>query len=220
MKIVRLTVGALRGPIWAVVLAALLLQAACVSIPPESVTLSKQIGADIHAGRSAHLSTLDAFYERLQADNDEWVTKVYLPRAVANLKADLDTACRQKGDKSADCAALSESDIVGLVKNTIDMRDEMQRALSNNRNEVVRLVTEHYALLAAANAGVTSLLASAVDVKDATRQLAAVSAESTGLEIDLDAIARAFDDVLARADGEEIADLEKELAEILASVKH
>ncbi len=189
----------------------------CASIPRESVTLSRQVGAGIGKSRSAHLATLDAFYGRLRADNDAWVVSTFLPRLIQNFHAGLAEACKQKGDPSPTCAQVTERDVASLVGKTVKFRDELQAALDKSRNDAFRIIGAHYADLEAANAGVTGLLASAVDVKDATREAAGTLGEVTGVEIDTDAIERSVDEFLVKAGsvGAPVADLEKSLSRIL-----
>jgi hypothetical protein len=189
----------MRGRPWGTFLAcAFLLLAGCASIPPESVELSKQVGSAIGKGRDAHLSMLDAFYGRLKGDNDAWVHNTFLPRAIANTKSGLAAACKKKNDDSAACAALTEEDIARLVKSTVAFRDEMQRALEKNRDEASRLITDHYADLAAANSSITALLASAVSVSQATRDAAKSAGDLAGVQIDTQAIENSVNEYLAK----------------------
>ena len=200
---------------------AFFLLGACASIPPESVDLSKQVGSAIGKSRAAHLSTLDAFYRRLKEENDAWVHNTFLPRAIANTKAGLAAACKQKNDGSAACAALTEGDIARLVRNTAAFRDEMQRALENNRSEASRLITDHYADLAAANSSITALLASAVSVSQATRDASKAAGDLVGVEIDTQAIEKSVDEYLEKAGtaAAKISDFEANLSKALDKLR-
>lgn len=194
----------------------------CASIPRESVELSQRVGAGIGKSRSAHLATLDAFYRRLRADNDAWVLSTFLPRLIQNFHAGLVEACKQEGDPSPTCSQVTEEDVGSLVGKTVKFRDELQAALDKSRDDAFRFVGGHYADLEAANAGVTGLLASAVDVKDATRGAAGTFSEVTGIEIDTDAIERSVDQFLAKAGsvGAPVTELEKRLSEILEGLRN
>jgi hypothetical protein len=200
---------------------AFLLLAACASIPPESVDLSKQIGVGIGKSRAAHLSTLDAFYRRLKEENDGWVNSTFLPRVIANTKAGLAAACKAKKDDSPACTALSEADIAGLVKRTAAFRDELQRTLENNRDEASRLIADHYADLAAANSVVTGLLASAVSVRQATADASKTLGELVGVDIDTQAIEKSLDEYLQKAGtaGAKITDFEAGLSKALDKLR-
>lgn len=195
--------------------------AACASVPPESVELSKKIGAEIGKSREAHLSTLDAFYRRLKEDNDAWVASTFLPRSIHNAQAGLAAACKQANDTSDTCSRLGPSDFARIYQNTIGFRDDTQRALEKNRDEAVRLVTGHYADLIAANAAITGLLSSAVDLRKATRDAAKTVGDIAGVEIDTEAIEKAFGDHLksAGAAGQKVADLEKKLSDALDKLR-
>lgn len=199
----------------------LLLLSACTSIPPESVDLSKQIGAAIGKSRAAHLSTLDAFYRRLKEDNDGWVNSTFLPRAIANTKAGLAAACKARKDDSPACTALSEADIASLVKRTTAFRDELQRTLENNRDEASRLITDHYADLTAANSAVTGLLASAVSVRQATADASKTVGDLVGIDIDTQAIEKSLDEYLQKAGtaAAKITDFEAGLSKALDKLR-
>lgn len=193
----------------------------CASVPPASVQLSEQIGEDIDKSRAAHLSTLDAFYQRLQSDADAWIIATFLPRAIDNHTRGLVDACAKQGDRSPNCSALDRDDIEGLVRETVAFRDEVMRALDSNHDEAVRLISDHYSDLASSNATVTALLASAVDVRAATESAANIVSDTTGLDIDLGAIEQALDDYLIQAGraGESVAALETQLSEVLTKAK-
>lgn len=173
----------------------------CASIPPESVELSRGIGHGIGQSRTAHRATLDAFYQRLKADNDTWVANTYLPDLIRQFKSRLEAACEERGDTSPECSQITEEDIQGLAGKAVEFRDDLQAALEKSRDQAIRLIDDHYADLEAANAAITGLLASAVDVNAATREGAATLAQVTGAEIDLDAIQTTVEEFLERAAG-------------------
>ena len=193
------------------------LVASCATVPPESIDLSKQVSAGIAKARSAHLSTIDAFYNRLSKDNDSWVVNVYLSRVIATATSDLAAECKKTGDTSTSCNQLNNNDIKRIIAKTIEFRDDMQSALSKNRDDAVHLINEHYADLLSANSGVTALLASAVDVSKATKDSTALASKVTGIKIDTDAIEQALSKYLKDAGtvGAKISDLESNLSEIL-----
>lgn len=210
--------GALRRSPLLLFLALLTLWS-CASIPSESVELSRMVGTGIGQSRTAHLATLDAFYKRLKADNDAWVLNTFLPRAIHNVKEGLDAAC--SADPDCEEIEMTEEDFATLTKGVIQFRDSIQAALDDNRDDMFRLVNDHYNSLQAANAGVTGLLASAVDVKDATRDATQTISGLTGIEIDTDQIEKTVFGFLEKAGqaGTRVSDLEDQLADIVKKVK-
>lgn len=189
----------------------------CATIPPESVDLSKQIGSGISKSHSAHLSTIDAFYNQLNKDNDRWVVDVYLPKFISTSASHIEAACKAKGDNSLDCVRLKSTDLKTIISNTIKFRDEIQRTLSKNRDQSVRIINEHYNDLITANAGITGLLASAIDVSKATKDAAALTSKITGADIDTSAIEKALNKFLEKAgtEGAQITELEDNLSSIV-----
>jgi len=196
-----------------------LLLSGCASIPRESVQLSREVGNGIAKSRTAHLATLDAFYKKMKADNDAWIESVFLARAIENTKTGLASACRNKGDNTPACAELGTEDVATLVRQTVKFRDEIQAALEANQDGAIRLVNDHYRDLEASNAAVVGLLASAVDVKDAARDAAAVASRVTGVALDVDRIETTMRQFLLKAGaaGAQVSELEKGLSEALAA---
>lgn len=189
----------------------------CASVPPESVDLSRRIGVEISKSQAAHLSTLDAFYKRLNEDNDKWISDVYVPKITGNAISDLTSACKKAGDTSPNCNQLNNNDIKRVISRTVEFRDEIQRALSTNRDESARLINEHYADLQSANATITALLVSVVDVKKATKESVESIGKAAGIKIDTDKIEKAVDEFLNKAGqgGAQISDLEASLTAIV-----
>jgi hypothetical protein len=214
----RMARGAAQGAT-GLALAAGLLGPSCASIPRESVVLSREVGSGIAKSRTAHLATLGAFYKKLKADNDTWIETVFLPRAIENVAAPLAAACKAKGDTTPSCADLGTADVATLVRNTVKFRDEIQSALEANQNAAIRLVNDHYSDLEASNAAVTGLLASAVDVKDATREATAVASRVTGVAFDLDAIEGTLSRFLVQAGkgGAQVSELAQGLSSALSA---
>lgn len=198
---------------------AVALQIGCASVPPESVDLSRRIGVEITKSQAAHLSTLDAFYKRVNEDNDKWVTDVYVPKITGNAISDLTVACKKAGDNSPNCSQLNNNDIKRIIARTVEFRDEMQRALATNRSESARLINEHYADLNSANSAITALLSSVVDLKKATKESVEVIGKATGIKIDTDGIEKAVSDFLGKAGqtGSQISELEGNLSAIAKS---
>ncbi|GEM_PF-5429554 len=189
----------------------------CASVPPESVDLSRRIGVEISKSQAAHLSTLDAFYKRLNEDNDKWITDVYVPKITGEAISDLTAACKKAGDTSPNCSQLNNNDIKRIISRTIEFRDEIQRALSTNRDESARLINGHYADLQSANAAITALLTSVVDLKKATKESVEIVGKATGIKIDTDKIEKAVNEFLSKAGqaGAQISDLENSLSAIV-----
>ncbi|WP_410498672.1 hypothetical protein [Chitinibacter sp. S2-10] len=186
----------------------------CANVPPESVTLSKNIGLEITKSQAAHLSTLDAFYKMLSENNDKWVTDIYLPKLINTAVSDLSVACKKSGDTSLNCSQLNNNDMKRILLITIEFRDGIQRALSANRDESARLINEHYSELKMANATVTGLLVSIVDVKKATNESIENIGKTTGFIINADKIQSTVNDFLIKASetSVQISDLENSLS--------
>lgn len=193
------------------------LMCACASVPPEAVDLSRTVGTEIGKSRAAHLSTLDAFYRRLTEENDNWVKTVYVPRLTSTAISDLTTACKRAGDLSAGCSQLNNNDVTRIISKAVEFRDDLQRALSKNRDGAAQTVNTHYIDLQAANSSITALLTSIVDMKKATKESVASIGKSTGINVSTDKIESALNDFLIKAgqSSSKITDLERSLSEIV-----
>jgi hypothetical protein len=196
---------------------ALVLLQGCASVPPEAVDLSRRIGVEISKSQAAHLSTLDAFYKRLNEDNDRWIADIYLPKLSSTAISELTIACKKAGDNSLNCSQLNNNDVKRIMSRTIEFRDDIQRALSTNRDESASIINAHYVDLQSANSTITALLTSILDVKKATKESVEVISKASGIKIDTDKIERTLNEFLDRAGkaGLKISDLEKSLSDVI-----
>jgi len=206
------------------ILAGTLFLLSCSSIPPESVTLSRKIGEGIEQGRQAQIGLLDEFFLDRKADLDRWVIDVYLPEFSKRFREKINAACRAQGLTGAaleECTRPGDDQIRSTVRSVIRDRDGMQSALEKSHMEVARVIETHYADLARANAGLTALLQSAVDVSKATAEATGAATAATGGKVDFDELRSAFDGALkvAGEGGKGVQDFQKSLDEAVKKIQ-
>lgn len=165
--------------------------AGCASVPKESVELSQTLGKGIQESRRSEMNLVNKFFEMKRSQVDQWVESEYLPEYVKNVKIKLKEAGRPE--------TLDDVQWKGIMRIIIDERDQKQADLDKTRLYLVGRIDKHYADLIQANAGITSLLQSMVDVKEATKSATDLIKKETDGKIDLDEVDQKMTEYLKQA---------------------
>jgi len=163
----------------------------CASIPKESVELSKEIGKGITESQRSYTNLLNSYFAAKKLQVDQWIENEYLPGYLFNI---------QNGLKNAGLSTtLSDAQLRDVLRDVIAERDQKHTDLEKTRLLLLTKSNEHYNLLSQGNAGVTGLLQSMVDVKEATSSAAQTVKTASGGKVDLDEIEKMFNDYLKKA---------------------
>lgn len=163
----------------------------CASIPKESVELSKEIGKGIAESQRSYTNLLNSYFTAKKLQVDQWIENEYLPGYLFNI---------QNGLKNAGLSTtLSDAKLRDVLRDVIAERDQKHTDLEKTRLLLLTKSNEHYNLLSQGNAGVTGLLQSMVDVKEATSSAAQTVKNTSGGKVDLDEIEKMFNDYLKKA---------------------
>jgi hypothetical protein len=160
----------------------------CVSAPKESVELSSNIGKGILESQRSYNALLNIYFASKKTQVDQWIEKEYIPEYLANIQSEL-----KKAGKSA---VLSSEQMADVLHDVIVERDQKQTDLENTRLLLLTKSNEHYAALLQSNNGVTSLLQSMVDIKNASSTSAQTIKVVSGGKIDLEKLERNFNGYL------------------------
>ena len=158
----------------------------CISIPKETVTLSKKMGESIKILQTAHLSTVDLLFKRMENDVNAFVDSVYAPyiihfmlsaeidkynRKESSLYGVIEAAGKNQGGKETAQALSDMSDFTSAVTEQVnEMRSEMLEPILTERSTVVNSVNQSYENLVHANSTITGYLESIRKVKDAEKE--------------------------------------------------
>lgn len=163
----------------------------CASVPKESVELSKEVGKGIVESQRSYTDLLNAYFASKKQQVDYWIENEYLPEYLSNIQAGL--------KKAGQPTTLSPQQLKDVLRDVIVERDQKHTDLENTRLLLLTKNNEHYTLLSQGNAGVTGLLQSMVDVKEATSSATQTIKTPSGEKVDLEQIEKAFNDYLKKA---------------------
>lgn len=163
----------------------------CASVPKESVELSKEVGKGIAESQRSYTGLLNTYFASKKQQVDQWIENEYLPEYISNIQAEL--------KKAGQPTTLSPQQLRDVLRDVIVERDQKYTDLENTRLLLLTKSNEHYTLLSQGNAGVTGLLQSMVDVKEATSSATQTIKTASGEKVDLEQIEKKFNDYLKKA---------------------
>jgi len=163
----------------------------CASVPKESVELSKEVGKGIAESQRSYTGLLNTYFTSKKRQVDQWIENEYLPEYLSNIQAGLKNAGQP--------TTLSIEQLRDVLRDVIIERDQKHTDLENTRLLLLTKSSEHYALLSQGNTGVTGLLQSMVDVRDATASTSQSIKTASGGKVDLEQIEKKFNDYLKEA---------------------
>jgi len=163
----------------------------CASVPKESVELSKEIGKGIAECQRSYTGLLNTYFASKKQKVDQWIENEYLPGYLSNIQADLKNAGQS--------TTLSPQQLRDVLRDVIVERDQKHTDLENTRLLILTKSNEHYTLLSQANASVTGLLQSMVDVKEATSSATQKIKTGSGGQVDLEQIEKNFNNYVKKA---------------------
>ena len=169
----------------------LMMLTSCVSIPDETLVLSKTLGQDLKELKRSHLSTINIYYSNLESKINRFIDDVYSPFIIqfvlerefesfdneeASIITDLKLATRAEAtQEDTDKALQSIVSFQSIAMQQIaQKRMELMQPIREEQLEILQAINAAYDNAIAANASLTSYLASVGDVKEAQTESLAV----------------------------------------------
>jgi len=169
----------------------LMMLTSCVSIPNETLVLSKTLGQDLKELKRSHLSTINIYYSNLESKINRFIDDVYSPFIIqfvlerefesfdneeASIITDLKLATRAEATQEDTDKALQS--MVGFqsiaMQQIAQKRMELMQPIREEQLEILQAINAAYDNAIAANASLTGYLASVGDVKEAQTESLAV----------------------------------------------
>jgi hypothetical protein len=169
-----------------------LLLSGCAGMPKQSVQLSQEVGRGIALYHQAYTNVLNEYFVQKREAINRFILNAYLPVYLENIKAELKAA-------GEDPEKLHSFMVHDVVKDVAGKRDAMQEELEKTRIALIDAVSRDYLLLIQANATITGLLQSAVDVNAAAESLSGTIETVSGNQIDFDEVEAKFNEYLLDA---------------------
>ena len=164
----------------------------CAGMPKQSVQLSQEVGKGIASYHQAYTNVLNEYFAQKREAINRFILNTYLPAYIENIKAELKAA-------GEDPEKLHPFMVHDVVKDVAAKRDAMQEELEKTRIALIDAVSKDYLLLIHANATITGLLQSAVDVNEAAVSLSGSIETVSGNQIDFDEVEAKFNEYLLDA---------------------
>ncbi|MBK8570505.1 MAG: hypothetical protein IPN81_11460 [Nitrosomonadales bacterium] len=163
----------------------------CATVPPESVTLSSEVGAGIKKQHQAQIDFLNLYFEAKRKDLDAafqralntYFSTIAPSGSVTLTKTQLD-------DVATDVIKLS-------LKNA-----QAKESLEKVRIDLLSKLDENYQTLNQANSTVTGLLQSVVSTKEAANKSIQLVSTATGGRIQLDKVFEEIDSFVVKGGSE------------------
>lgn len=179
------------------ILAALIVVFGCAKIPPASVELNQEVGVAIIKKHKAYVGLLDAFFDARAKQLDDFIFNILIPRYVDNLQKKLS---KDKTNlNKCDSGCISYKFFPASLKELSKVRNKLIDDLNKTKRGILEKANEELRLVLSANAQLTALLQSAVDVQESQNRLAETVGKHIGYEVDLSALQSKFDGYLIKA---------------------
>ena len=177
------------------VLAPAILIGCGATIPKDSVTLSKEIGKSITENKRAYVNLLNNYFLQKRQILDDKISSEFVYEYIDSLKKEI----RKVQDMaSGEPIEFDDTMVKDIVHDVIEFRDSLQLELENARIRLMERVLENYAILIQANANITGLLQSAVDIEEAVSSMKETIQTATKGVIDFEKLDKKFNDWLEK----------------------
>ena len=130
----------------------------CVSIPAESVDLSRRIGEMITTAKISHMNMVDRYFDESKAKVEDFAFHEYKDSYLRNVR-------KIKKRKDPNFAELSFDEYDRAMSRVQHKRDELVQVVNSNRHTILSSLEEHYDLMSHANASLTALLESGAKLR-------------------------------------------------------
>tara|TARA_R110002074_G_scaffold99562_4_gene215032 strand:+ start:269 stop:1012 length:744 start_codon:yes stop_codon:yes gene_type:complete len=163
-----------------------LLLTSCVSIPKETVTLSKVIGSDLNILQKSHVNMTQLYYQRIKSNINNFIDDTYKPYIInymlkdqleefkkgnASILTSINNAVQKPDKKTADLALDDMSQFLEATNSQIEKkRNELLNPIEKQEDEILKAINDSYSNTIYANATMTGYLESIRKVKDAQNE--------------------------------------------------
>ena len=168
----------------AILIPIFLMLMSCVSIPNETITLSKTLGKDLKELKKSHVNTINIYYNGIESKTNRFIDEVYGPFIIRYvLEAEFENyenndesiitylknaSQPDAGKEETDKAIQGMVDFQKLATNQIaQKRKEVLQPIQEQKRQLLKTINQSYDNAIAANATLTGYLKSVKDVKDA-----------------------------------------------------
>lgn len=159
---------------------------ACVSIPKETVVLSKTLGNDLEILHNSHQNLVKIYFDKIKSDINTFIDDVYAPFVInyvlkkdfknfkdgkQSLYGSINAAGKSNEKKVTDAALEKMSKFQKAALKQISFkRNELLKPIIKQENEILSKIDKSYDNVIYANATITGYLESIRKVKEAQKE--------------------------------------------------
>ena len=129
------------------------------TIPSESVELSITIGDMILAAKVSHVNMVNTHFDHLRTEVDNFAMMEYKESFLTNIR-------KLMKEKNPAFTELTFSEYDRAIMRVLKKRSEWMESVEKNRQQVLQALEEHYMILLASNAEMTSMVRSAAKLSE------------------------------------------------------
>jgi hypothetical protein len=180
----------MKGKITGIILTTLLI-ASCASVPKETVTLSKTIGADLQVLCNSHCNIVQMYYGKIKTDINTFIDEVYAPYIIhyvlqteldkykngeASLYSIIETTGKVNGKNETEEALSVMLEFQEAANSQITAkRNELLKPVLEQEREVLNAINLSYKNTIYANSTLTAYLTSLCQVKESQNEALSIA---------------------------------------------
>lgn len=158
----------------------------CVSIPPETVKLSKALGNDLKVLHTSHRNTVDIYYQKIKDNIDIFIKDVYAPFIINNVlksqlksyqngQASIFKILNDAAQNNTTAATEKATDVMQKFLSAADKRikakrEELMTPIVTQETELLLKIDQSYQNALYANSTITAYLSSIRKVKETQQE--------------------------------------------------
>ena len=174
----------------------------CASIPQATVEMSMMLGRQIEALEQGHVAMINAFYDEKEQTAIWWLKKVWYPDYLNGLFAMPGTAEFWDETMAEELPERMESlkKLTDLIQTDyMEQQDMLLNPLRKEREELLGIVRDHYAVAREMNSVITESVSSANAVQEKSRQLLSRFVDTDRIDAQIEGYLQRADSVLNTA---------------------
>ena len=171
----------------------------CASIPHATVEMSMMLGQQIKALEQGHVTMANALYKEKEQAAIQWLKKVWYPNYLNDLFSKSDTAEFWEEVMGEELPERMESlkKLTDLIqKDYIEQQDLLLNPLRAEKEELLGIIREHYAVAHEMNDAITENISSANAVQEKRKQLLSRFVDTDRIDAQIDLYLQRADSIL------------------------
>lgn len=168
----------------------ILLVPSCVTIPKETVMLSKTLGNDLVVLHNSHISSVEIYFKKINEDINYLIDEIYAPFVIhyvlklelkkfqegdSSIFKTIELAGKKEGKEESENALNEMTDFIAAAQEQIESkRNELLLPVKKQEEKLISYINNSYESVIYANSTITGYLESIRKVKEAQQEAQAM----------------------------------------------